>query len=57
MDTLLFDTSGTGLDDDLQNDAAPVAERLPTVAVLASSLALARPWKARASQTYPLSLD
>ena len=41
MDTLLFDTSGAGLDDNLQNDAAPAADRLATVTVLASSLALA----------------
>ncbi|MEO5938550.1 MAG: DUF1800 family protein [Sphingomonas sp.] len=41
MDTLLFDTSDAGLDDNLQDDAAPVAERLQTVTVLASALALA----------------
>ncbi|QDZ08334.1 DUF1800 domain-containing protein [Sphingomonas panacisoli] len=42
MDTLLFDTSGAGLDDDhLQDDVIPVADRLQTVTVLASALALA----------------
>lgn len=42
MDTLLFDPSSAGLDDDIvQDDATPAADRLPTVTVLASSLALA----------------
>lgn len=42
MDTLLFETPGAGRGDDhLQDDTTSVAERLPTVTVLASSLALA----------------
>ncbi|MBN8817079.1 MAG: DUF1800 domain-containing protein [Sphingomonas sp.] len=42
MDTLVFDTSGAGFGDDhIQDDGTPVAERLPAVTVLASSLALA----------------
>jgi uncharacterized protein (DUF1800 family) len=41
VDTLLFDPSGAGLDDDIRDDVKPVADRLPTVTVLASTLALA----------------
>jgi len=42
VDTLVFDTSGAGFGDDhIQDDGTPVAERLPAVTVLASSLALA----------------
>jgi len=42
VDTLLFDSSSAGLDDDqINDDGAAVTERLPTVTVLASALALA----------------
>jgi uncharacterized protein (DUF1800 family) len=41
VDTLLFDERGGALDHDIRDDVAPVADRLPTVAVLGSALALA----------------
>ncbi|MDB5677182.1 DUF1800 family protein, partial [Sphingomonas bacterium] len=41
MDTLLFDERDGALDHDIQDDAAPIADRLPTVMVLGSALALA----------------
>ena len=38
---MLFNERGGALDHDSQDDAVPVAERLPTVAVLGAALALA----------------
>ena len=41
MDSLLLDASSAGLDEHLQDEVTAAADRLPTVTVLASSLALA----------------